>query len=133
MVVAGSVTPVSVAEASGARALVTGASVGVDSVAGGSVAGMDSEDGGTSGVTLRGELEGWADSEVSGSAEACLAISAESVAGISEVWAGVASVFLAESEAGILMGALFFPCVCFPVVPWVLNHSSKPIIHGKSR
>jgi len=74
---------------SGARASVTGASVGVDSVAGGSVARMGS-DGGTSGVTLRGELEGWADSEVSGSAESCLVISAESVAGISEVWAGVA-------------------------------------------
>ena len=103
MVVAGSVTGAWVAGASGVRASVTRASVGVDSVAGGSVAGMDSDDGGTSGVTLRGELKGWADSEVSGSAEACLAISAKSVAGISEVWARVASVFLAESEAGIWM------------------------------
>ena len=60
----------SVSGASGARASATGASVEVDAVTGGFVAGADSEDGGTSEVILTGELEGWADSGISGSGEA---------------------------------------------------------------
>ena len=62
----------SVSGTSGARTSVTGASVEVDAVTEGSVDGADSEDGGTSEVILTGELEGWADSEISGSGEACL-------------------------------------------------------------
>ena len=91
------------------------------SVAGDSVAGMDSDVGGTSverepslaGMTLDGELKSLADSEASGSAEdlAVLtkpypAVSAKSVAGVSEVLAGDGSVILAESEAGTLVDSV---------------------------
>ena len=86
-------------------------------VAGDSVAGMSSDDGGTSGergpslagITLDGELEGWADSKTAGSAKevavltkACYVVLAESVAGVLEVRITACSAVSAESVAGIL-------------------------------